>query len=76
MKTIELDDWEINRLSQQTNSTLLTYIGHYCDAGLFRHEVEIMNKLGQLSHKLGSGTWEDRPYRGTRRNGFNPEADQ
>jgi hypothetical protein len=51
-------------------------MGHYSGAGLFRKEVDTMNNWRRLSAKLnGHECAEDLPYRGYRRNGFNPEAD-
>lgn len=73
---VELDQWERQRLLSIVYSECLTYLGHYGTSGLFRAEVDVMNRMFTLASKLrGEPPPEPRPYRGTARNGFNPEAD-
>ncbi len=74
---ISLDEWERRELLGYVAGKFLTYLGHYEGAGLFRGEVDEMNRLGRLSHKIKprGKPYEDLPYRGFRRNGFNPDAD-
>lgn len=74
--TVELDDWEQQQLSLKAAGNVLTYAGHYDKDGLFRREVDEMNRWAALSAKLsGRPAPEPIPYRGYARNGFNPKAD-
>lgn len=75
-RAVTLDEWEVGRLRIYAAGNALTFVGHYVGAGLSRSEVATMNAWRRLAAKLeGDPPPEDLPYRGTRRNGFNPNAD-
>lgn len=70
------DDWERSKLRIYVSGNAADYLAHYHGAGLFRGEIETMNRWRRLAAKLAGESYKgDLPYRGTRRNGFNPEAD-
>ena len=68
MPTLELDDWEVATLRQETACKTLTYLGHYAHQGLRDSEVDTMNRYRALNAKLcGEPVPEPYPYQERKR---------
>lgn len=74
-KTITLTAWEHQQMTMRAAGSTMEYMAHYGREGLFRREVDEMNRWEALSAKLAGREPDPLPYRGYQRNGFNPDRD-